>query len=148
VLTAVAATVALMALAAGGYALYHNQTTEISHLKNQRQNLQATNTALSSQLTTMRGKLRRANLKPTNTTKGLLLAKRNLTKLRKDVAAANERADNVAAANERADANYSAGYSTGNDQGYSSGRSAGLVAGSDSLLCSDDPDVTWLPYCN
>jgi hypothetical protein len=86
----------------------------------------------------MRGKLRRANLKLTNTTKGLLLAKRNLTKLRKDVAAANERAD----------ANYSAGYSTGNDQGYSSGRSAGLVAGSDSLLCSDDPDVTWLPYCN
>jgi hypothetical protein len=64
-------------------------------------------------------------------------AKKNLTKMQKDLVAANQRAD----------ANYSAGYSAGNNSGYSSGVSAGLVQGSDSLTCSDDPDVTWLPYC-
>jgi hypothetical protein len=61
----------------------------------------------------------------------------------------------LTAANKRADASYSAGYSSGTDSGYSSGYaqgdssgySNGLYAGSDSLTCSDDRDVTWLPYC-
>jgi hypothetical protein len=43
------------------------------------------------------------------------------------------------------------GYSSGTAAGYSSGRSdgvdEGLREGSDSLTCSDDPDVTWLPFC-
>jgi len=43
------------------------------------------------------------------------------------------------------------GYSAGNSDGYSQGSAAGfdqgLTAGSDDLTCSDDPDVTWLPYC-
>jgi uncharacterized iron-regulated membrane protein len=43
------------------------------------------------------------------------------------------------------------GYTSGNAAGYSHGHSSGvedgLVQGSDSLTCSDDPDVTWLPYC-
>lgn len=138
VLTAVVATIALLALASGGYALYHDKTTEVSQLKKQRGNLETTNAALLSQLGTTRGKLRRANLKLTNTTKGLLLTKRNLTKMRKDLVAANERAA----------ANYGAGYSAGSDEGYSSGHSAGVVTASDSLTCSDDPDVLWLPYCN
>lgn len=133
VLTAIAATVVVIGLAVGGYVLYHDKTSEISELKNQRDNLRATNAHLSGQLTDTRLRLRRANLKLTNTTKGLLLAKKNLTKLRKDLVAADARAD----------ANFGAGYSAGNNQGYSSG----LVAGSDSLTCSDDPDVTWLPYC-
>jgi hypothetical protein len=68
----------------------------------------------------------------------LALAKKNLTELSKDVVAANARAD----------ANYSAGYNSGTSTGYESGREAGLVQGSDDLVCSDDPDVSWLPGCN
>jgi len=63
---------------------------------------------------------------------------------------------NLAAATKRADENYASGYGNGSSSGYSSGYSdgnssgynSGLYAGSDSLTCSDDPDVTWLPYCN
>lgn len=39
------------------------------------------------------------------------------------------------------------GQSVGREQGYNNGHSDGLIDGSDSLTCSDDPDVTWLPYC-
>jgi hypothetical protein len=42
---------------------------------------------------------------------------------------------------------HSAGYSSGNADGYTSGVDDGLTEGSDQLTCSDDPDVTWLPYC-
>jgi hypothetical protein len=42
---------------------------------------------------------------------------------------------------------YSAGSSAGYNSGYSSGTTNGLHEGSDSLSCSDDPDVTWLPFC-
>ena len=144
-LTAVAVTIALVGLVGGGYAVYHDKTTEISSLTEQRESLteerdslQVANAGLSSRLATTRGKLDRANHRLTNKTKGLIRAKRNLTKLGKDLAAANARAD----------ANYSAGYSSGSSAGYSSGVSAGIVQGSDSLTCSDDADVYWLPACN
>jgi outer membrane murein-binding lipoprotein Lpp len=137
VLFSVLLTVLFVALAGGGYAAYHSKTNQVSQLKAQRDDLQTTNAALTTQLATARGKLHRANARLTKTTKGLMHAKKNLTKMQKDLVAANQRAD----------ANYSAGYSAGNNSGYSSGVSAGLVQGSDSLTCSDDPDVTWLPYC-
>jgi hypothetical protein len=66
------------------------------------------------------------------------VTKRKLKQTRSDLAAANDRAD----------ANYSSGYSQGNDAGYTHGRDAGLREGSDQLTCSDDPDVTWLPACS
>jgi peptidoglycan hydrolase CwlO-like protein len=138
VFTAVFATVLLIGLLLGGYTIYHSKTSEISDLKKERQHLRATNAALNTQVSTTRVKLARANFKLTKATKRLLATKRTLTKMNKDLAAANARAN----------ANYNAGYGAGNDAGYSSGESAGLVAGSDSLSCSDDPDVTWLPYCN
>jgi hypothetical protein len=144
-LTAAAATIALVGLVGGGYAFYHDKTTEISSLTEQRDSLteqrdrlQVSNAGLSTRLAATRGKLDRANFRLTNKTKGLIRAKRNLTKLGKDLAAANARAD----------ANYSAGYSSGSSSGYSSGVSAGLVQGSDSLTCSDDSDVYWLPACD
>jgi hypothetical protein len=40
-----------------------------------------------------------------------------------------------------------AGYSAGSDAGFSQGTEAGLIKGSDDLTCSDDPDVSWLPFC-
>jgi hypothetical protein len=138
VLTAVAGTVILLGLVAGGYVVYHDKTTEISHLRGQRESLRAANTVLGARLATTNGKLAKANLKLTNATKGLSRAKKNLTKLGK----------NLAAANARADANYSSGYSAGSNAGYSTGVSAGLVRGSDQLSCSDDSDVYWLPACN
>jgi peptidoglycan hydrolase CwlO-like protein len=138
VLTAVTATVVLIALFVGGYALYHDKTSEISQLKGQRQALQSTTATLSGDLATTRIKLRRQNGKLTSALKSLTRAKKNLTKMRQDVVAANERAV----------ANYSAGYGAGNSEGYSSGRSAGLYEGSDELTCSDDFSVGWLPACN
>jgi hypothetical protein len=42
---------------------------------------------------------------------------------------------------------YTSGYSSGNTEGFSQGHETGLVDGSDSLDCSDDPDVYWLPAC-
>ena len=117
---------------------YHSKTNEISNLKSERQHLLAANAALGHQVALTRAKLTRANLKLTKQTKRLLATKKALTQMNK----------NLVAANARASANYSAGYSAGNDSGYSSGVDAGLVEGSDSLTCSDDPDVTWLPYCN
>jgi flagellar biosynthesis/type III secretory pathway protein FliH len=39
------------------------------------------------------------------------------------------------------------GYSSGNAAGYSAGTENGLVQGSDGLTCSDDIDVSWLPFC-
>lgn len=60
-------------------------------------------------------------------------------KLKKAVADAREQA-------------FDTGYSSGSSDGYSSGStdgySTGIHAGSDDLVCTDDPDVTWLPYCN
>lgn len=45
------------------------------------------------------------------------------------------------------DAGYSSGSATGYSSGHSEGEKDGLVKGSDSLTCSDDPDVYWLPAC-
>jgi hypothetical protein len=139
VLTALAAMILLVAMGLGGFVVYHDKTTKISHLQTQRQHLLATNGTLSSQLVITQAKLRTA-------ARSFTLTKKNLTKMRKDLAAANERAN----ANYSAgwDAGNTAGYGAGNSAGYSSGRSAGLVQASDQLSCSDDPDVTWLPYCN
>ena len=138
VLTAVSATILLVALVIGGYAVYHAKTTEISHLKKQREHLRATNARLAGQLATTRIKLRRTNVKLAKATTGLTLAKKNLTLQRTQLAAANKRADE----------NYNAGFSSGNSAGYSSGRDAGIVVASDELACSDDYDVTWLPACS
>jgi hypothetical protein len=142
VLTAVAATILVMALGAGAFLVYHDKTTEISDLTAQREGLEATSVNLRGQLTRAEKRLRTSNAKLRTNSVRLARAKRNLTKIRKDLAAANQRAE----------ANYSAGYNAGNstgfDSGYSSGRDAGLVQGSDDLACSDDPDVTWLPACN
>lgn len=45
------------------------------------------------------------------------------------------------------DAGYSSGNATGYSSGHTEGEKDGLVKGSDSLTCSDDPDVYWLPPC-
>jgi peptidoglycan hydrolase CwlO-like protein len=148
-LAAVLAAVLLLGAVAGGYAVYHEKTTQISdlkaegqHLRAEGQHLRATNTALYKQMKATQAKLGRANSKLTVSRKQLTRTKANLTKLSKDLAAANQRAD----------ANYSAGYSAGNSAGYeqgnASGYSSGLSAGSDQLTCSDDVDVYWLPACN
>lgn len=130
-LMAVIGTVVGIALLLGGYLLYHDKATEISQLKEQRQELRTTNGTLRTQLGATQTKLGTA-------TRNLTTAKKNLTKQRTALGAANRRAT----------ANYSAGYSQGNSAGYSSGQSAGLIQGSDQLTCSDDPDVNWLPYCS
>ena len=43
-------------------------------------------------------------------------------------------------------AGYSSGYSTGSSDGYSQGFSSG-VTNAPAQQCSNDPNVTWLPYC-
>jgi peptidoglycan hydrolase CwlO-like protein len=113
-------------LAAGGYA-YHHQTTHVSALKAERAHLNA-------QLSSAQAKLLRTQLSLGKRVRSLSKAKRNLTKMSKDLAAAKKRADE----------SYASGYSSGASSGYNDG----LYAGSDSLSCSDDPDVTWLPACN
>jgi hypothetical protein len=138
VLTVVAATTVLIALVVGSYMVYDAKTTEISQLKKQRQSLRATNGTLSNKLAIAATSLHTANVKLTKSTNAFTLTKKNLTRMRKDLLAANDRAN----------ANYDLGYSAGSSNGYSSGRDAGLIQGSDQLSCSDDPDVTWLPACN
>jgi hypothetical protein len=44
-------------------------------------------------------------------------------------------------------AGYSSGYSNGNAAGYSSGYNNG-AASAPAQQCSNDPSVTWLPYCS
>jgi outer membrane murein-binding lipoprotein Lpp len=143
---AVLLTVLFAALAGGGYTAYHSKSNEVSRLEAQRDSLQTTDRVLHGQLTAARGKLHRANARLTRTTKAMLRAKKNLTKMQKDLVAANQRADANFSAGYGA--GNSAGYDAGNSAGYSSGVDAGLRQGSDSLTCSDDPDVNWLPYCD
>lgn len=138
VLLAIAGTIFVIALVSGGYAVYHNKTTQISDLNQQRQDLRATNATLSSDLAATHIKLRKTNVTLATASTNLTRAKKNLTKMSKDLAAANERADS----------NYSTGYQAGNSEGYSAGHTSGLVAASDELACSDDADVTWLPACD
>jgi peptidoglycan hydrolase CwlO-like protein len=149
VLLSVLASVAVVALAAtlaGGAYAYHHQVSHVSKLKSERAALTAQLSGTQAKLLTTRGKLVRTQLKLGKRVRSLNTAKNNLTKMSKDLAAAEQRADQ----------NYSAGYSSGNASGYSSGYDAGnssgydsgLSAGSDSLTCSDDADVYWLPACN
>jgi hypothetical protein len=63
------------------------------------------------------------------------------------------------AAQKKADEARQQGYTNGSRDGYNNGSANGyrdgsqdgyndgLTDGSDDLTCSDDPDVTWLPYC-
>jgi hypothetical protein len=138
VLTVVAATTILIALVVGSYLVYDAKTTEITQLTKERQSLRAANETLSSKLAIAATSLHTANAKLAKSTKAYTLTKTNLTRMRKDLIAANDRAN----------ATYDLGYTAGSTNGYSSGRQAGLVQGSDQLACSDDPDVTWLPACN
>ena len=142
-LTAVVGTTAAIALVLGGYLLYDAKATEISNLKQQRQDLSATNETLSAenetlsaQLASTRTELQTTDAKLTKTTATLAATKKDLRKTRR----------NLAAATKRAEANYSAGFGAGNTAGYSDGRVAGLEQGSDELTCSDDPDAG-LPSC-
>jgi hypothetical protein len=144
VVSAVGGTVLMLALAVAAYSVYHQQSTEISSLKRERQQLLAEKASVQRQLVetrqelaTVQASLGKTKAKLATSTRRFSLAKQNLTKLSKDLRAANARSA----------ANYSAGYSAGTNEGYSTGHNAGLVDASDSLTCSDDPDVTWLPYC-
>jgi hypothetical protein len=138
VLASAAVVLVFGVLAAGGYA-YHHQTTHVSALKAER-------ATLNAQLSSTKAKLLRTQLKLGKRVRALNKAKTNLTKMSKDLAAAKKKADE----------SYASGYSSGTGNGYSSGYTAGnssgynsgLHAGSDSLTCSDDPDVTWLPACD
>lgn len=145
VLTAVVATIVLLGLAVGGFLVYQNMTDEIAGLKEERAQLERSNAvlvrengSLTDDLAQTRVTLRKTNAKLAKTWKSLVASRKNVTKLRADVAAANARAT----------ANYGAGFSAGSSEGYAAGQSDGLVQGSDQLDCSDDPDVTWLPYCD
>lgn len=40
-----------------------------------------------------------------------------------------------------------AGFTNGRAQGYDAGTQDGAREATDQVVCSDDPDVTWLPYC-
>ena len=122
-LTAVVGTIAVIALVLGGYLLYDAKATEISNLKQQRQDLSATNETLSAenetlsaQLASTQRKLQRTEAKLTKTTATLATTKKKLRKTN----------GNLVAANERAEANYGAGYGAGNSDGYSDGRDAGV----------------------
>lgn len=39
------------------------------------------------------------------------------------------------------------GYSNGRQEGYDAGTVDGATKATDQVTCSDDPDVTWLPFC-
>ena len=145
VLATVGGTVLLLALVIGAYAVYHDKTSVIADLKEERQSLESQNAVLTADLATSRVKFRKTNAALNNTAKDLRKTRRSLTITKRNLAQSR---DDVVAANARADANYSSGYSEGNSSGYSSGVSAGIAEGSDELTCSDDLDVTWLPACN
>jgi cell division protein FtsB len=144
VLAAVGSTIILLALVIGAYAVYHDKTSRIADLKEERQSLVSHNAVLTAQVATSRVKLRKTTAALNNTAKDLRTTRRSLTITKRNLVQSRK---DAAAANARADANYSSGYSAGNSSGYSSGVSAGIVEGSDELTCSDDVDVTWLPAC-
>jgi flagellar biosynthesis/type III secretory pathway protein FliH len=109
------------------------------------------------QLSSSEAKLLQTQLRLGKKVRSLNRAKRNLTTMSKDLAAAKKRADESYASgySTGTSTGFSSGYSEGNSNGYSNGYSEGnssgyndgLYAGSDSLECSDDPDVDWLPAC-
>ena len=142
-LTAVVGTIAVIALVFGGYLLYDAKANEISNLKQQRQDLSATNETLrgenetlDGQLASTRTELRTTESKLTKRIAQLKATKKALRTTKRDLAAANKRAV----------ANFGAGYGAGNTDGYSDGRDAGVQEATDDAYCSDDPDAG-LPSC-
>lgn len=67
--------------------------------------------------------------------------KRNRTVIRRVVRKLKKSGDKKAAAS------YAAGNSSGYSSGYDTGEQDGLTKATDGVTCSDDKDVTWLPYC-
>jgi hypothetical protein len=102
--SAVAATVLLIAIVLGAYAVYHAKTSDISRLEGERTNLrsevsgleaqgrklQAANLALHDQLDGTRVKLRKTNVKLVKATRNLTLANKNLTLAKKEPDAAEQ----------------------------------------------------------
>jgi chromosome segregation ATPase len=132
-------TAALIAigLVATGTAVYVSKASRISTLESQRSDLKVQRRVLHAENSDLEKKLKAANTR---------IAKQNtrLTKYGKSVRDLNNK---LGISEEQAAANYSNGYSSGSSSGYDSGRQDGLVQGSDSLTCSDDADVYWLPAC-
>jgi septal ring factor EnvC (AmiA/AmiB activator) len=133
-------TAALIAigLVATGTTVYVSKASRISTLESQRSDLKVQRRALHAENTGLEKKLKAANTQ---------IASQNtrLTNYGKSVRDLNKR---LGISEQQAAANYSNGYSNGSSTGYNTGRVAGLVQGSDSLACSDDADVYWLPACN
>jgi septal ring factor EnvC (AmiA/AmiB activator) len=142
-LTAVVGTMAVIALVFGGYLLYDAKATEISNLKQQRQDLSATNETLSGENETLDGQL--ASTRTELRTTEAKLTKR-IAQLKATKKALRRTKTDLAAANKRAVANFSAGYGAGTTDGYSDGRDAGVQEATDEVFCSDDPDAG-LPSC-
>jgi chromosome segregation ATPase len=133
-------TAALIAigLVATGTAVYVSKASRISALESQRSDLKVQRRALHAENTGLEKKLKAANTQ---------IAKQNtrITNYGKSVRDLNKK---LGISEQQAAANYSNGYSNGSSTGYNNGRVDGLYQGSDSLDCSDDADVYWLPGCN
>jgi chromosome segregation ATPase len=138
-LAIVITTAALIALGlvATGTAVYVSKASRISTLESQRSDLKVQRRALHAENTGLEKKLKAANT---------LIAKQN-TRLTNYGKAVRDLNNKLGISEQQAAANYSNGYSNGSSTGYNNGRVAGLVQGSDSLACSDDADVYWLPAC-
>ena len=132
-------TAALIAigLVATGTAVYVSKASRISTLESQRSDLKVQRRVLRAENAGLQKKLKAANTR---------IAKQNtrLTNYGKSVRDLNKK---LGISEQQAAANYSNGYSNGSSTGYNNGRVDGLVQGSDSLTCSDDADVYWLPAC-
>jgi chromosome segregation ATPase len=132
-----AAALIALGLVATGTAVYVSKASRISTLESQRSDLKVQRRALHAENTGLEKKLKAANT---------LIAKQN-TRLTNYGKAVRDLNNKLGIAEQEAAANYSNGYSNGSSSGYNNGRVAGLVQGSDSLACSDDADVYWLPAC-
>jgi hypothetical protein len=132
------AALVVIGLVATVTAVYVSKANRISTLVSQRTDLKVQRRALLTENTGLEKKLKTAHTtiaKQTDRITSYGQAVRDLNK-------------KLGISEQQAAANYSNGYSSGSDSGYNSGRQAGLVQGSDSLACSDDADVYWLPACN
>jgi hypothetical protein len=138
-LAIVITTAALIALGlvATGTAVYVSKASRISTLESQRSDLKVQRRILHAENTGLEKKLKAANT---------LIAKQS-TRLTNYGKAVRDLNNKLGISEQQAAANYSNGYSNGSSTGYNNGRVAGLVQGSDSLACSDDADVYWLPAC-
>src|SRR6266511_4500796 len=132
-------TAALIAigLVATGTAIYVGKASRISTLESQRSDLKVQRRVLRADNAGLQKKLKAANTR---------IAKQN-TRLTNYGKSVRDLSKKLGISEQQAAANYSNGYSNGNSTGYNDGRVDGLVQGSDSLACSDDADVYWLPAC-